>query len=61
MSDFLAALCLMAVLEGLLLLALPQHWKQVMTRLSELDDVQLRRIGGMAVVGGMTLLYLVRR
>lgn len=61
MSDFLAALCLMAVLEGLMLFAAPQQWKRTIAQLVAMDDKRLRQFGGAAIVVGLILLYFVRR
>lgn len=60
MSDLLAALCLVVVLEGLFLLVTPNAWKQAAAQLLNLAEPQLRRIGGVMVIAGLIFLYLVR-
>lgn len=60
MSDLWAALCLVAVLEGLVLFAVPGAWKRTMAQMQQMDDAQLRRIGGAVLVAGLVALYLVR-
>ena len=60
MSDFLAALCLVAILEGLVLFALPGAWKRMAEQLHEKTDRELRTIGGVILIAGLVALYLVR-
>ena len=59
-ADLLAALCLVAVIEGLLLFAAPEAWKRAMAGLLELPGSRLRSIGGALVIAGLVALYLVR-
>jgi uncharacterized protein YjeT (DUF2065 family) len=60
MTDLLAALCLVAVLEGLMLLVAPGAWQQLAARMQQLDPRQLR-IGGAVMVGvGLLCLQFVR-
>ncbi len=60
MDDLLAALCLMAVLEGLLLFALPAAWKRTMADLIQLPDGRLRIAGAVMVGIGLIALALLR-
>ncbi|HLU13409.1 MAG TPA: DUF2065 family protein [Arenimonas sp.] len=60
MTDLLAALCLVLVLEGLLLFAAPRAWKEAASLLQGLADGRLRRIGAVMIVLGLACLYLVR-
>ena len=60
MHDLLAALCLVLVLEGLLLFAAPQAWKQIIEQMRELEPRQLRIIGGVMAGIGVLALQLVR-
>ena len=60
MSDLWAALCLAAVFEGLLLFAAPAAWKRAAERMLQLQDAQVRRIGGVIVALGLMALWLVR-
>ena len=61
MSDLWAALCLVAVLEGLMLFAFPDAWKRMAEQMQALQSRQLR-IGGALLLGaGLVALYLVRR
>lgn len=60
MSDLWAALCLVAVIEGLVLFAMPGAWKRTMAQMQTMDEAQLRRIGGFVLIAGLVALYLVR-
>lgn len=60
MIDLLAALCLVLVLEGLLLLVAPDAWKRAAEQLQQLPGRQLRQIGGVMVLAGLLALQLVR-
>lgn len=60
MTDLLAALCLVLVLEGLLLFAAPGAWKQAAERLMQLDARALRQIGGLMMIAGLVALQFVR-
>ena len=60
MDDLWSALCLVAILEGLLLFAFPAGWKRAAERLLQLSDEQLRRVGAVVLIAGLLSLYLVR-
>ena len=60
MTDFWAALCLVAVLEGLVLFAAPGAWKRAVMQLLDMPDEQVRRVGGVVLILGLVSLYLVR-
>ena len=60
MSDLWAALCLVAVLEGLFLFAAPGGWKRAAEQLHALPDRHLRAVGGVVVVLGLLSLHFVR-
>jgi len=57
--DFLAALCLVLVIEGLFLFAAPQAWQRVIEQMRQLEPRQLRIIGGVMVGVGVLVLQLV--
>ena len=59
-DDLLAALCLVAVLEGLLLFAVPAAWKRTVAELIQLPDARLRIAGAVMVGIGLIALLLVR-
>ena len=60
MSDLWAALCLVAVLEGLFLFAAPGGWKRAAEQLQNMPDEQVRRVGGIVLILGLVSLWLVR-
>ncbi|OHE85550.1 MAG: hypothetical protein A2579_11105 [Lysobacterales bacterium RIFOXYD1_FULL_69_11] len=60
MTELVSALCLVAVLEGLVLFAAPGAWKQVVAQLHALPDRHLRVLGGLVTAGGMLALWLAR-
>lgn len=60
MSDLWAALCLVAVIEGLFLFIAPGAWKRAAEQLLNLPDERVRRIGGVILALGAVSLWLVR-
>ena len=61
MKDLWAALCLVAVLEGLLLFAAPGAWKRAVAQMLAVPDRQLRTIGGLVLAAGLLALWWVRQ
>ncbi len=59
-QDFLAALALMLVLEGLLPLIAPGFWRDTFSRLTRLNDGQLRFIGLSSLLLGCVLFLLFK-
>lgn len=59
-AELLSALCLVAVLEGLFLFAVPGHWRRTMEQLRLLDDRQLRQLGAVVLGVGVASLWLLR-
>ena len=60
MSDFLAALGLLFVFEGLLFAAFPGHAKHAMASALQTPDGALRAIGLVSAIFGVLALWLVR-
>jgi uncharacterized protein YjeT (DUF2065 family) len=60
MNDLWAALCLVAIFEGLLLFAGPRAWKRAAAQLHAMSDGQLRAVGGVVVIVGLLSLHFVR-
>jgi len=58
--DFLSALALLLIFEGLYPFASPDGWKKMIKQVSELNSQHLRFMGLTLVVIGSLLLYLVR-
>jgi uncharacterized protein YjeT (DUF2065 family) len=60
MSDFLAALGLVFVIEGLVFAAFPGQAKRAMQSVLETPDTTLRAIGIGSAVIGLVMVWLVR-
>ncbi len=60
MKDLNAALCLVLVVEGVFLFALPAVWKRMADLLQSLSERDLRIAGAVMVVVGLAALQLVR-
>lgn len=60
MSDLWAALCLVAVIEGLFLFLVPGAWKRAVAQMLEMPDRQIRVVGAVVLALGLLSLYLVR-
>ncbi|HSX62642.1 MAG TPA: DUF2065 family protein [Tahibacter sp.] len=60
MKDLNAALCLVLVVEGLFLFALPAAWKRVAALLQSVGERELRIAGAAMIVIGLLALQLVR-
>ncbi len=60
MADLWAALCLVAVLEGLVLFAAPGGWKRAAEQLQQMPDEHVRRVGGIVLALGLVSLWLVK-
>ncbi len=60
MSDFLAALGLVFVIEGLIFAALPGQAKRAMTSVLETPEGTLRVIGLVSALIGLVVVWLVR-
>ena len=60
MSDFLAALGLVFVIEGLIFAAFPEGAKKAMASVLQTQDMSLRLIGIGSAIVGLALVWLVR-
>ena len=60
MTDFLAALALVFVIEGLLLAAFPEAAKRAAMVMMQTPDQGLRVIGLVSAASGLVVLWLVR-
>jgi len=56
--NWLAAIGLLLVIEGMLPFAAPAVWREGFRRMMELRDGQLRFIGAASVLGGVLLLLM---
>lgn len=59
-SDFLAALALLLVIEGVIPFVNPQALRRMLATMSQLDDRSLRAAGLVSMLLGIVLLYFVR-
>jgi uncharacterized protein YjeT (DUF2065 family) len=59
-QDLAAAVALMLVIEGILPFASPRGFREMMRVVGESDDRSLRFSGLFSMIGGLSLLYLVR-
>ncbi len=59
-QDFLAAIALVLILEGILPFLSPTRLRKTLLLAAQLDDSSLRFIGLTAMVAGSVLLYVVR-
>ena len=57
-ADWLTAIGLLLVIEGLLPFAAPAMWRDGFRRMLELRDGQLRFIGAASMLGGVFLLMM---
>ncbi len=60
MTDLYAALCLVLVIEGLFLFAVPHAWQRMARQATELEPRVLRIIGAVALILGLVLLHFVK-
>jgi uncharacterized protein len=60
MTDFLAALALVFVIEGLAFAAFPEAAKRAVAAMAQTSDQGLRLVGIFSAVLGMVMLWLVR-
>lgn len=60
MTDFLAALGLVFVIEGLMFAALPGHAKKAITSVLQTPEPTLRLIGIGSAVVGLAIVWFVR-
>ena len=58
-QEFLGALALMLVFEGLLPFLSPQRWRRVFEQATRLSDGQLRFLGLSSMLGGLVVLLVL--
>lgn len=58
-SDWIAAIGLLLVIEGVLPFAAPAAWREGFRRVLDLRDGQLRFIGAASMMGGVFLLLML--
>ena len=60
MSELWVALCMVAVIEGLVLFIAPRGWKRAAEQVLVMPERQIRIVGGVVLGIGLVALYLVR-
>lgn len=60
-QELVSALCLVAVLEGLILFVAPRAWRQAMVQLVQRPDGALRGFGLLMLGLGLAALWFVRQ
>ena len=61
MLDFLSAIALIFILEGLLLFSTPKRLKKILQIITIYPENKIRMIGGVAVLIGIVLLWIIRK
>ena len=59
-NDFLAALALVLVIEGMIPFVNPQSLRRILATVAQLDDRSLRIAGLVSMILGLVMLYIVR-
>jgi uncharacterized protein len=59
-SQWMLALGLMLVLEGLLPFATPAAWRAAFRKITDLSDGQIRFVALVAIIGGLALVVAFR-
>lgn len=57
--DLGVALCLVLVIEGILPFLYPKRWREMVSKLAEVDDNSMRIAGLISMLLGIALLYLI--
>lgn len=58
-NDFLVALSLVLVIEGILPFLSPRRWRALAATIATVDDRTVRVVGLGSMISGIVLLYLV--
>ena len=61
MLDFLSAIGLIFILEGLLLFSSPKRLKKILQIITIYPENKIRMIGGVSVLLGIVLLWIIRK
>jgi len=56
-TDFLTAIALLLIFEGLMPFASPEKWKQAIQSIAQLDAAKIRLFGFMSMAVGLLILY----
>ncbi|GIS23879.1 MAG: hypothetical protein CM15mP124_3590 [Alphaproteobacteria bacterium] len=61
MLDFLSAIGLIFILEGLLLFSSPKRLKKILQIITIYPESKIRIIGGVSILIGIVLLWIIRK
>ena len=61
MLDFLSAIALIFILEGLLLFSTPKRLKKILQIITIYPESKIRMIGGVSISIGIVLLWIIRK
>ena len=61
MIDFLSAIGLIFILEGLLLFSSPKRLKKILQIITIYPESKIRIIGGVSILLGIVLLWIIRK
>ena len=56
-TDFLTAIALLLIFEGLMPFASPEKWKEMIRSIAEVEVSKIRLFGLMSMCAGLLLLY----
>jgi len=59
-QDFLNALALVFVIEGIMPFLAPKKWQEMMRQATDLDPANMRWFGFISMLIGVVLLYLLK-
>ena len=60
MNDLFAAISLVLIIEGLVLLSSPNRINKLLKIISEMKEKNVRKLGFISVLAGITLLFIIR-
>lgn len=58
--EFFVGLCLVLVFEGIMPFLSPDKYKEMLQKISQLDEKQLRKLGFFAMLIGIIVLFLIK-
>jgi hypothetical protein len=59
-SDLLAALAIVCIIEGVMPFINPSGMKRLLSRMASMEEREMRIVGLVSMLVGLTILYLVR-
>jgi uncharacterized protein YjeT (DUF2065 family) len=59
LNSLIAGFCLMLVFEGVLPFLAPKQWRETVTRIAQMNDQSIRKVGLFSMITGIVLLYLL--